>query len=64
MITLNNFESLSPIVLTVLLIAYLIIVELGNKRTRKALLPFITVLGIIFLIIAVKSIYATYTGIK
>ena len=35
MITLNSFENLSPIILTVLLIGYLIIVELGNKRTRN-----------------------------
>jgi hypothetical protein len=64
MITLGSFEELSPILLSILLIVYLITIELGNKRTRKALLPFITVLGIIFLIIAIKSIYSTYLGIK
>ncbi|MDD5192279.1 MAG: hypothetical protein PHH54_01100 [Candidatus Nanoarchaeia archaeon] len=64
MIALNDFESLSPILLTVVLIIYLIVIELGNKRTRKALLPFVIILAIIFFTIAIRSIYATYTGLK
>jgi len=61
---ISNNTTLSPIILTVLLIIYLIIIELGNTRTKKALSPFTIVLGIVFLIIAITSIYSTYIGIK
>ena len=61
---ISNNETLSPIILTVMLIVYLIIIELGNKRTKQALSPFPIVLGIVFLIIAVINIYSTYIGIK
>lgn len=61
---ISNNTTLSPIILTVLLIIYLIIIELGNKRTKIALSPFTIVLGIVFLIIAITSIYSTYIGIK
>jgi hypothetical protein len=64
MINLKLMEEISPIFLTVILITYLIIVELGNKKIRNALLPFIIVLTIAFLIIAVTSVYSTYVGLK
>jgi len=63
MITLNNLGQISPIILSVLLIAYLIIVELGNEKIKKTLKPIIIVLIIIFLIIAAISIYSTYSGL-
>ena len=61
---ISDTTPLSPIILTILLIIYLIIIELGNKRTKIALSPFTIVLGIIFFIIAITSIYSTYMGIK
>lgn len=64
MITLDLIGKISPIFLTVVLITYLIIVELGSKKIRNALLPFIIVLTIAFLIIAITSVYSTYTGLK
>ncbi len=64
MITLNFAGEVSQIVLTVTLIIYLIIVELGNRRIKNALLPFIIVLTIAFLIIAITSIYTTYVNLK
>ncbi len=64
MITLNNASEISSIFLTVILITYLIIVELGNKRIKKALFPFILLLIIVFLIIAVTSVYSTYINLK
>jgi Na+/alanine symporter len=64
MITLSKLGEISPIFLTVLLIIYLIIVELGNKRIKKALFPFVVVLAIAFIIIAVISVYTTYMNLK
>lgn len=64
MITLIKIGEISPILLTVLLIVYLIIVELGNRKVRNALLPFVVVLAIIFMILAVISVYNTYMGLK
>jgi hypothetical protein len=64
MITLDKLGEISPIFLTVLLIIYLIIVELGNKKIKKALFPFVLVLAIVFLIIAVISVYTTYMNLK
>jgi hydrogenase-4 membrane subunit HyfE len=64
MITYSNVEGISPIILSVLLIAYLMIVELGNEKTKKVFKPFIIVLIVIFSILAFKSIYSTYSKIK
>jgi hypothetical protein len=64
MITLAKIGEISPIFLTVLLIAYLIIVELGDRKTRHALLPFVIVLAIVFLIMAILSVYTTYINLK
>ena len=64
MITLANLGEISPIFLTVLLIIYLIIVELGNKKIRKALMPFVVVLAIVFMIVAIISVYTTYMNLK
>ena len=64
MINLDLIGEISPIFLTVILIIYLIIVELGNKRIRNALLPFIIVLTVAFLIIAITSVYSTYVNLR
>jgi len=56
MITLNNIESVSPILLTLLLIAYLILTELGDKKIRKTLIPFIIAFTAIFLVIAAVDV--------
>jgi putative effector of murein hydrolase len=64
MITFQGTTDISPIFLTVTLIIYLIIVELGNEKMRKALFPFVIVLLLVFLIFAATSIYQTYTGLR
>ncbi len=64
MINLGIAGEISPIFLTVTLIIYLIIVELGNKKMRKALMPFVIVLTVVFLIFAITSVYQTYMGLK
>ena len=56
MIVFKNLVSISPIFLTVALIVFLILVELGNKKIRSALLPLVIVLMIIFLIVATLSV--------
>ncbi len=60
MINLNKFVEVSPILLTVLLIAYLLLIEFGDSKTKKILLPFVIVLIIVFLIVAVTNISTTY----
>jgi putative effector of murein hydrolase len=64
MINLQVATQISPIFLTVTLIIYLIIVELGNEKMKKALMPFVIILTIIFVIFAIASIYQTYMGLK
>lgn len=64
MISSQNLGLISPIFLTVVLMIYLIIIELGNPKMRKALFPFAAVLTGIFLIIAFMSIYTTYINLK
>lgn len=64
MITLAKIGEISPIFLTVLLIIYLIIVELGSKKTRNALMPLVVVLAIAFIILAVINVYTTYINLK
>lgn len=64
MITLAEIGEISPIFLTVLLIIYLIIVELGNRKIKNALLPFVFVLAVAFMILAIMSVYTTYINLK
>lgn len=64
MISLQAATEISPIFLTVTLIIYLIIVELGNEKMKKALFPFVLVLTIIFVIFAAVSVYNTYMGLR
>ena len=64
MIILSEIGKISPIFLTVLLIIYLVIVELGSKKIRNALMPFVVVLAIAFMILAVMSVYTTYINLK
>lgn len=56
MINFSDIDSISPIFLSVLLIIYLIIAELGNPKVKKTLLPFIVILIVIFAIIAVIDV--------
>ena len=64
MITFQNLGNISTIYLSVIALIYLMMVELGSDRIRKALFPFVVVLIIVFIIVAVASVYATYVGIK
>ena len=56
MIALESVGKISPIFLTVLLIIYLIIAELGSNKVKKSLKPIIIVLIIIFLIVAIIDV--------
>lgn len=60
MITLPEAGNISPILLTVTLIIYLLITELGNEKIKKALMPIIIVLIVIFAIIAAVSVITVY----
>jgi Na+/glutamate symporter len=51
---------ISPIALSILLIAYLMVIELGNKKLKKILLPIIISLFIIFAIIFVQDILSKW----
>lgn len=64
MIISENIGSISPIILSVLLIAYLILFELGNEKIKHALRPFVIVLTIVFVIIAALNIFDVYSGLK
>lgn len=64
MINLAAATEISPIFFTVTLIIYLIIIELGNEKMKKALMPFVIILTIIFVIFAAASVYQTYIGLK
>ena len=64
MIISDTLGNLSPIIFSVLLIAYLMLFELGNEKIKHALRPLIIVLIVIFVIIAVLDVYATYAGLK
>lgn len=56
MIISNTVGLLSTIALSLLLIVYLIIIELGNKKIKNALLPFVISLIVIFAIIVVQDV--------
>ena len=60
MITLSSVGKISPIFLTVLLIIYLILAELGNKKIKESLLPLIIALMMVFLIILVLDVIAKF----
>lgn len=64
MIIFEQPGIVNSIALTVTLLIYLIMSELGNEKLKKALMPFIVVLLAVFAIVAFLSIYATYTRIK
>jgi len=64
MIVSESLGNISPIILSVLTIAYLMLFELGNEKIKHALRPLIIVLIIVFVIIASLDIYATYSAIK
>jgi hypothetical protein len=64
MIISNNLGNISPIVLSVLTIAYLMLFELGNEKIKRTLNPFIIVLIIVFLITASLNIWETYSKLR
>ena len=60
MITLSSIGDISPIFLTVLLIIYLILSELGGEKIKKSLLPLIIALIMVFLIIVAVDIISKF----
>ncbi|MBS3077494.1 hypothetical protein J4233_04445 [Candidatus Pacearchaeota archaeon] len=61
MIVSDSIGNISPIILSVLTIAYLMLFELGNEKIKHALRPLVIVLIIIFLIIASLSVWGIYS---
>ncbi len=47
---------ISPIVLSVLLIIYLMIIELGNEKIKKILIPIVIVFMALFSIVFIQNI--------
>ena len=64
MIVSNAFGNISPIILSVLTIAYLMLFELGNEKIKQALRPLIIVLIVFFLIMASLNVLEMYSRIK
>ena len=62
MINLASIGAISPIYLTVTLIIYLMIVELGHERIRRMLMPAVAVLMVSFIIVAVRTVYLQIVG--
>ena len=60
MIILNGTDSLSPIGLSLLLIVYLMIIELGSKKMKKALLAYVIALMAIFAVIVFQNIVSKW----
>ncbi len=63
MIISGVFGGVSAIFLSVLLIVYLIMAELGNEKIKKMLLPFTVAIIIVFVIIAIIDIYSVYSRV-
>jgi hypothetical protein len=61
MIISDSPGNISPIVLSLLTIAYLMLFELGNEKIKHALMPLIIVLTTVFLIVALLSIFGIYS---
>jgi len=64
MIILNDFGILSPILLSVILIVYLMVYELGSENIKNSLKPMVIVLGVIFAISAILDILSKYKSIS
>jgi len=56
MMIFPEMQMLSPIILSVTLIVYLIIIELGNEKIKKVLMPLVISVGIVFLITAIINV--------
>ena len=55
----GNFGfGLSPIVLSFMLIVYLLIIELGNEKMKRILMPIVICLGAVFVVVFVLNIYS------
>ncbi|MFC1682123.1 hypothetical protein ACFL0X_00730 [Nanoarchaeota archaeon] len=63
MIITDKIQTISPILLTLLVIFYLILTELGNPNLKKTLHPFVIALIVVFAVLAVISVYRTYVGL-
>lgn len=64
MITIENVNNVSPILLTVIVLIYLLIVEFGDDEVKRIFKPFLVVLMIFFLILAAQSIISMYLNLK
>lgn len=61
MINLMYDVKISSIFLTVTLLVYLLIVELGHEKTRKNLLAPVVLLLTVFAYIVIKYLYLQFT---
>jgi hypothetical protein len=64
MIYLPQTGNVNPIILSLILIFYLLLVELGNKKMKKILMPTVITLTIVFLGMAITDIVNTWNRIK
>ena len=55
MIISQNISNLNPIIFSVLMIFYLILMEFGDKKIKRALLPLVIILMAVFAIVVVLS---------
>ena len=60
MIVSDSLSNLSPIILSVITIAYLMLFELGNEKIKHSLRPIIIVLIAVFLLIAILNVLGIY----
>lgn len=60
MIVSNALGNISPIILSLLTIVFLMLFELGNEKIRHSLRPLIIVLIATFLIVALFNILEIY----
>jgi len=61
MIISASLGNISPIILSLVTIAYLMLFELGNEKIKHALRPVIIVLIAVFLIMAFLNILGVYS---
>ena len=64
MIVSDSIGNISPIILSLLTIAYLMLFELGNEKIKHALRPLIIILIAVFLIVALLSVWGIYSKLR
>ena len=50
--------AVTPIALTLMLLVYLLIIELGDRDKREVLIPFIIAIGAVFVLVVILNIWS------